>query len=103
MLRAERQGAVPSAAELRGMGREGCWDPQPEPGWPQARVQPGLTATPCCAPAGSLLQHRAISGDQLSMRNPGCSPSLGLAPNWESRAESPRGNSHGISTAGKTD
>jgi len=31
-LRAEGQGAVPSAAELRGMGSEGCRDPQPGAG-----------------------------------------------------------------------
>lgn len=31
-LHTERWGAVPSAAELRGMGREGCWDPQPGAG-----------------------------------------------------------------------
>ena len=31
-LHIEKQGAVPSAAELRGMGREGCRDPQPGAG-----------------------------------------------------------------------
>lgn len=97
-LHTERWGAVPSAAELCGMGREGCWDPQPGAG-----TQPGLTATACYTPVRSLLQYGAISGDQLLMRIPGCSFSLDLALNWEFRAESPHGNSHGISSAGKTD
>lgn len=95
-LHTERWGAMPSAAELRGTGREGCWIPQPGAG-----MQPGLTATACCTPVKSLLQFGAISGDQLLMRIPSCTSSLDLTPNWEFRAESPHGNSHGISSAGK--